>query len=134
PPAVGDRDRIVQVVLNLLSNAVKFVPERTGTVTLELERADEGLRVCVRDNGPGIAASDLDSVFEKFRQVSDADTGKPAGTGLGLAISRRIVDHLGGRIWVESEPGAGAIFCFTLPAAQPATAGTPSPEAVRTDR
>jgi signal transduction histidine kinase len=75
----------------------------------------------VRDNGSGIAAADQQFIFEKFRQAGDTLTGKPQGTGLGLPISRQIVEHLGGRLWVESHPGAGACFSFTLPALRQAT-------------
>jgi signal transduction histidine kinase len=73
------------------------------------------VRVDVRDNGPGIPPSEQQVIFEKFRQAGDMLTGKPQGTGLGLPISRQIVEHLGGRLWVESRPGAGACFSFTLP-------------------
>ena len=72
------------------------------------------LRVDVADNGPGIYREDQDVIFEKFRQVGDTLTEKPHGTGLGLPISRKIVKHFGGRLWVESEPGQGAVFSFTV--------------------
>jgi signal transduction histidine kinase len=78
----------------------------------------DGLEVSVADNGPGIRTEDHDLIFEKFRQVGDTMTAKPAGTGLGLPISRRIVEHFGGRLWVESVAGEGATFRFTLPFAQ----------------
>ena len=71
----------------------------------------------VEDNGVGIARENQALIFEKFRQVGDTLTEKPAGTGLGLAICRRIVGHFGGRLWVESEPGRGSVFSFDLPAA-----------------
>ena len=70
--------------------------------------------VSVRDNGPGVPAAEQATVFEKFRQGGDALT-RPPGTGLGLPISRQIVDHLGGTMWLESEPGRGACFAFRLP-------------------
>jgi signal transduction histidine kinase len=73
------------------------------------------MEVSVADNGPGIRAEDQQLIFEKFRQVGDSMTAKPAGTGLGLPISRRIVEHFGGKLWVESVPGEGATFRFTLP-------------------
>jgi signal transduction histidine kinase len=71
--------------------------------------------VDVQDNGPGVSPADHEKIFEKFRQGGDAVSGKPVGTGLGLAISRRIVEHFGGRLWVESEVGKGATFSFVLP-------------------
>jgi signal transduction histidine kinase len=75
------------------------------------------VRVDVQDNGPGIRADDVPHLFEKFHQLGDSLTGKPAGTGLGLYISHQIIEHFGGRLWVESRPGEGACFSFTLPAA-----------------
>lgn len=115
-PAVlwGDRDRLMQVMLNLLSNAAKFVPEEAGKVTVSLRKHPEGYLVSVEDNGSGIPADELPVIFEKFRQGSGGHE-KPVGTGLGLPISRRIIEHLGGRIWAESAPGEGATFSFTLP-------------------
>ncbi|MBL8397024.1 MAG: histidine kinase [Candidatus Accumulibacter sp.] len=128
PPLIlADRDRLVQVMLNLLSNAVKFLPPGSGQVRVVLRSIDGGLEVGVIDNGPGIRPEDQQLIFEKFRQVGDTMTAKPSGTGLGLPISRRIIEHFGGRLWVESVPGEGATFRFTLPfaaAQQPAEAGT----------
>lgn len=124
PPVFADRDRLVQVLLNLLSNAVKFVPEGSGHVEVRLSRHGDCLRVDVSDNGPGIEPADQAMIFEKFRQGGDTLTSKPQGTGLGLPISRQIVEHFGGRLWVESVPGQGACFSFELPlpeaASQPA--------------
>jgi signal transduction histidine kinase len=120
PGVVADLDRIVQVVLNLLSNAVKFVEPGRGLIEVSLTEERGCLRVDVRDNGPGIDASEHELIFDKFRQAGDALTGKPQGSGLGLHISRRIVEHFGGRMWVSSRPGAGACFSFTLPLAREA--------------
>ena len=75
------------------------------------------MRVDVEDNGVGISRAHQAVIFEKFRQVGDTLTQKPAGTGLGLAICRQIVEHLGGRLWVESAPARGSVFSFTLPLA-----------------
>ncbi|HEX6980315.1 MAG TPA: sensor histidine kinase [Alphaproteobacteria bacterium] len=119
PPVHADRDRLMQVVINLLSNAVKFSPAGTGLVNVTIREWRHGLEVRVADNGPGISRENQQIIFEKFRQVGDLMTGKPAGSGLGLAISRRIVEHFGGRIWVESEPGQGATFAFLIPFAEP---------------
>ena len=114
-PVNGDHDRLVQVTMNLLSNAAKFTPEG-GRVELCTCAKDRGVLLSVTDSGPGIDPSHHDVVFDRFRQVGDTMTDKPAGTGLGLAISKRIVEHLGGRIWVESAPGQGATFKVWLPA------------------
>jgi signal transduction histidine kinase len=102
-------------VVNLLSNAVKFSPRDAGRVTLAVETDADGVRLSVTDNGPGIAPKDHDAIFERFRQVGDTLTAKPEGSGLGLAISRMIIEHFGGRTWVEAAPGGGAIFQVWLP-------------------
>jgi len=113
PGILGDRDRLVQVLLNLLGNAVKFTT--IGSVSLQAVRETDLIRVTVRDTGPGIAPADLERIFEKFKQAGDTLTEKPKGTGLGLSICRQIVEHHGGRIWVESQAGVGSTFIFTLP-------------------
>jgi Na+/proline symporter/nitrogen-specific signal transduction histidine kinase len=118
PRVVADLDRIVQVLLNLLSNAVKFVEPGSGTVEVSLCESAGYLRVDVRDNGPGVRAEDQELIFDKFRQGGDTLPSRPRGSGLGLHISRRIVEHFGGRMWVQSRPGEGACFSFTLPLAQ----------------
>ena len=124
PPVTADRDRMMQVLLNLLSNAAKFSPQQSGRVEVRLAQAGAGVRVDVEDNGMGIDPAHQAVIFEKFRQVGDPLTAKPAGTGLGLAICRRIIGHLGGRLWVQSEPGQGSVFSFELPAAEVAPART----------
>jgi signal transduction histidine kinase len=115
PRVFADRDRLVQVAINLLSNAAKFCADTGGRVAISLRALPDHVRVDVRDDGPGIAPKDQVVIFEKFRQVGDTLTAKPRGTGLGLAISREIIQHFGGRVWVESEPGKGATFSFTIP-------------------
>jgi Na+/proline symporter/signal transduction histidine kinase len=112
---IADRDRLFQVVVNLLSNAVKFSPRGVGLVTLTVENDADGIRLSVADNGPGIAPSDREAIFERFRQVGDTLTAKPEGSGLGLAISRMIVEHFGGRASVGDAPGGGALFQIWLP-------------------
>ena len=113
PVITGDRDRLIQVVINLISNAVKFTDE--GSVTCRAARRGTEIVVSVVDTGVGIAPADQPKVFEKFKQVGDTLTDKPKGTGLGLPICREIVEHHGGRIWVESTPGEGSSFSFVLP-------------------
>ncbi|MEN3374508.1 sensor histidine kinase [Dechloromonas sp. ZS-1] len=119
PPVLADRDRLTQVLINLLSNAVKFVPQDGGHVWLSVVSVEDAVRVSVRDNGPGLTADECGVIFEKFRQGGDTMTAKPQGTGLGLPISRQIIEHFGGRLWVESSPGQGADFMFTVPIAAP---------------
>ncbi|MGZ4415978.1 MAG: ATP-binding protein [Gaiellaceae bacterium] len=109
----GDERRIRQVIFNLLSNAVKFTPPG-GRVELTSARLDGEVRVSVIDTGPGIATEDQERIFEEFQQT-EAGAGQREGTGLGLALSKRLVELHGGRIWVDSEPGDGSAFVFTLP-------------------
>ena len=123
PSVHVDRDRLIQVMINLLSNAVKFCEPNAGRVDIFVGVEAAGVRVDVRDNGPGISKDDQAVVFDKFRQAGDTLTEKPQGTGLGLPICRQIVNHFGGRIWVESERGKGSTFSFTLPLAGGATSG-----------
>jgi len=120
PQIVGDHDRLLQVVINLISNAGKFTDH--GGITVRAWRDTGNILVSVADTGMGIAPSDYDKVFEQFVQVGDTLTNKPTGTGLGLPISKQIVEHHGGRIWVESELGKGSTFTFTLPMAEEALA------------
>ena len=110
-PVQVDGDRVLQVLSNVIGNAFKFTPEG-GRVTVRLERAEGGGRVTVHDTGVGIAADELEDVFDPFRQAGEADR---RGVGLGLPIARGIVEAHGGRIWVESVPGEGSTFTFTLP-------------------
>ena len=109
----GDERRIRQVIFNLLSNAVKFTPEG-GQVDVGAKRVNGEMRVSVADSGPGIAAEDLNRIFEEFQQT-EAGAQQREGTGLGLALSKRFVEMHGGRIWCESEVGKGSTFEFTLP-------------------
>ncbi len=113
PALVGDKDKLIQVVINLLSNAVKFTDE--GSVTCRAEQVGDDIVISVIDTGYGISEEDQPKVFEKFKQVGDTLTDKPKGTGLGLPISKEIVEHHGGTIWVESEIGKGSTFAFAIP-------------------
>jgi PAS domain S-box-containing protein len=115
----ADADRIVQTLTNLLSNAVKFSP-RGGVVTLTAERDEGMVAFSVADEGRGIPADKLETIFGRFQQVDASDSRQKGGTGLGLAISRSIVEQHGGRIWAESVEGAGATVRFTLPAVEDA--------------
>lgn len=111
----ADERRLRQVAFNLLSNAVKFTPAG-GRIDVSAKLADGEVQVAVADTGVGIAADDLETIFEEFEQARD---GKQAdGTGLGLSLSRKLVELHGGRIWAESEPGHGSTFRFTLPVRQ----------------
>ena len=115
PQVLGDQDKLIQVVINLISNAVKFTKQ--GSVTCRVQQSADHceLVVSVIDTGMGVAPADQAKVFEKFKQVGDTLTNRPLGTGLGLSICKEIVEYHGGRIWVESEPGQGSTFAFTLP-------------------
>jgi signal transduction histidine kinase len=110
-PVSVDGDRVLQVLSNLVGNALKFTPAG-GRVEVDVEAANGIARVSVRDTGIGIAADELEHVFDPFRQVGDADR---RGVGLGLPIARGIVEAHGGRISATSELGAGSVFTFTLP-------------------
>ena len=111
PDVTGNPDRTQQVLVALLDNAFKYTPEG-GTVTLCARVEDEVIRVSVTDTGVGIGAEDLPHVFDRFYKVDKSHHSR--GTGLGLAIAYEIMKHLGEEMTVESEPGKGSCFCFTL--------------------
>lgn len=108
---VADADRVFQVFSNLIGNAIKFTPSG-GMVTLDAISTDGWVRFAVRDTGPGIVASELANIFDRYWQARRVQS---AGSGLGLYIAKGIVEAHGGRIWAESEVAAGATFFFTLP-------------------
>ena len=112
PLVSADHDRILQVLANLIGNAIKFTP-KGGRIDVRLEKVDGAVRFAVADTGPGIPPADLPHVFQSFWQARRASV---EGAGLGLMIARGIVEAHGGRIWVESEPGRGSTFFFTVPA------------------
>lgn len=113
PPVRGDHSRLVQVMVNLISNAVKFSSRGPVTCRAHLDR--DAVLVSVSDHGPGIPEKSIHEIFDKFKQVGDTLTEKPSGTGLGLPICRQIIEHHGGRIWLETELGKGSVFFFTIP-------------------
>ncbi|TMG39094.1 MAG: hypothetical protein E6H88_02790 [Chloroflexi bacterium] len=109
---VADERKVRQVLFNLLANAVKFTGD-DGRITVSAHHDANEVVMTVRDTGIGIAPDEQTRIFEEFRQTAG---GRPEeGTGLGLALSRRMVELHGGRIWVESAPGSGSAFTFTLP-------------------
>jgi GAF domain-containing protein len=113
PSGRGDGRRLTQVLINLVGNAIKFTD--AGEVAINAEANNGSFHVSVRDTGPGISAADQAKLFQQFQQADNAITKKKGGTGLGLAISKRIIEMHGGKIWVESHPGQGSTFAFTLP-------------------
>jgi GAF domain-containing protein len=117
PRVEADERKVKQILYNLLSNAVKFTPDG-GRVEVRARAENGDVRIDVQDNGIGIAPDDQTRVFEEFRQVGRERSRE--GTGLGLTLTKRYVELHGGRIWVESTPGKGSTFSFTLPLRRPA--------------
>ena len=113
----GDPGRLRQVLLNLVGNALKFTKEGEVALTVRpdlIEDTSATLRFTVSDTGTGIESDKIDSIFESFHQADTSTTREYGGTGLGLTISKRLIEMMGGRIWVESEPGVGSRFHFTV--------------------
>ncbi|MCP3957303.1 MAG: ammonium transporter [bacterium] len=113
---VGDPARLGQILINLVSNAIKFTAEGEVVVDVGVDEASETeavLRLTVRDTGVGIPEEKQERIFKAFEQADTSTTRQFGGTGLGLTISRRLVEKMGGRIWVESQPGSGSSFHFT---------------------
>jgi signal transduction histidine kinase/DNA-binding response OmpR family regulator len=113
PTIEADRTRLRQILLNLLSNAAKFTD--TGSIAVQVTQRDTEVLISVTDTGIGIQPEHQELIFEEFRQVDGASNRLYEGTGLGLAICRRLIQLHGGQIWVESTPGQGSTFSFTLP-------------------
>ena len=116
PRAFADRRAVEQILSNLLDNALKY-SEPGRRVDLRVTRAGSAVRVDVADQGPGIPEADRARIFERFYRVDRGRSREQGGTGLGLAIVKHLVQGSGGEVWVESTPGAGSTFSFTLPAA-----------------
>jgi signal transduction histidine kinase/DNA-binding response OmpR family regulator/HAMP domain-containing protein len=131
PLVCGDADKVTQVLTNLVGNAIKYTPVGGWVrVTLEAD-GNTGVTTCVADSGIGIAPEDQTRLFQKFFRADNSTTREAGGTGLGLVIAKTIVELLGGAIWLESEPGAGSRFYFTLPLSPPeeaAPAAVPLPD------
>ena len=113
PPVYVDCDRLKQILINLLSNAIKYTPN--GTVTIHAGTNGDSVWIAVVDTGIGMAPDDLTKVFERFWRADPSRDANTGGSGIGLAITKRLVELHGGNIEVESTPGMGSIFRFTLP-------------------
>jgi two-component system phosphate regulon sensor histidine kinase PhoR len=111
--AVGDKYRITQALTNLLDNAIKYTPEK-GRIKIQARAKDGSVEVTVSDNGVGIPPKDLPRIFERFYTVDKGRSRELGGTGLGLSIVKHVVDAHQGEVRVESEPGKGSRFSFTL--------------------
>jgi signal transduction histidine kinase len=110
----ADKTKFKQILYNLTSNAIKFTPEK-GYVTIEAQHSGDFIQVSVKDTGIGITKSDMDKLFEPFKQLNSYITREYEGTGLGLALVKKFVELHGGKIWVESKVGEGSIFTFVIP-------------------
>lgn len=110
---ISDKRRVEQVILNLLSNAVKFTEK--GKVTIESHVKKDMLIISVQDTGIGMKPEQLGLIFQPFRQLDSGITRQHEGTGLGLSICKRMIEIMGGKIWVTSEWGKGSTFTFSLP-------------------
>ena len=116
-PITADEDKIHQVIINLVGNAIKFTPEK-GKINIRLSKPNQReVQIDISDTGIGIKKQDMDKLFTKFGRLdtSLSPAQKTSGTGLGLYISKNIIELSGGKIWVDSTPGKGSTFSFTLP-------------------
>jgi two-component system, OmpR family, phosphate regulon sensor histidine kinase PhoR len=111
----ADRDYLEQILINLLDNAIKYTPEGGRVTVSAIEKDSKEIQFSVEDNGIGIPKEDLSRIFERFYRVDKGRSKEMGGTGLGLSIVKHLVQAHGGRVWVESQPGKGSVFYFTLP-------------------
>ncbi|MCY7905554.1 ATP-binding protein [Bacillus inaquosorum] len=116
--AVFDGDKMKQVILNLVYNAVQYTDEKTGAITISLQKNDDGVMLMIADNGTGIAPEHLPHLFNRFYRADPSRSRKYGGSGLGLAITKSIIDSHNGMIDVKSEIGRGTVFLIRLPAAE----------------
>jgi signal transduction histidine kinase len=114
PPVKGDAKKVDEILINLIDNAIKYSPDG-GEVRVSMVRDGDFVEVSVEDSGIGIAPEDAARLFQKFHRVSTPETRDIGGTGLGLYIVKNLVEAHGGRIWLQSAPGVGTTFTFTLP-------------------
>jgi PAS domain S-box-containing protein len=109
-----DRDRIIQIMTNLVGNAIKFIPAESH-ISIDVSEHQKEVLIAVRDDGPGLSKDEIDKIFDRFVQIHQLAGPGEHGTGLGLTIAKELIQMHGGRIWVESSPGNGCCFFFTLP-------------------
>jgi signal transduction histidine kinase len=109
-----DKDKLIRVLVNLLNNAIKFTPANGGHVRIVAEEENEFLKLAVTDQGIGMSPDETGKIFDKFYQIDSSNTRKAGGSGLGLAIIKGIIEGQGGTISVESQPGKGSTFMFTV--------------------
>ena len=113
PTVFADQNQMLQVFQNLITNAIKFRGEKPPEINISAHKEEGEWIFAVKDNGIGIKSDHMDQIFEVFKRLHTKE--EYPGTGIGLSIIQKIIKHHGGLIWVESEPGKGSIFYFTIP-------------------
>lgn len=114
PALIADKDKLDQVITNLIGNAIKYSP-KGGTITLSGSKTDDQVTISITDQGMGIPPEHLDKIFDKFHRVENSDARQQEGAGIGLYLVKHLVKAHGGDVWVESTPGEGSTFFFTIP-------------------